>query len=300
MMTSHTGKRLALGLVLACTAGLAASGYSPVVHAAATAPTLSASITAYGSSDQISVTGSGFTPGGTINVNVVDAGTGTVLSTTSWQASTGTATVTYASESVLVCNPNGATGYPTPKWNPLTGTWQYFPPGYTGQIAPVPYTAEPGSVNGYGYGYGYGQACQYQTVNIPQTAYTGGGELSTNFSVAVPSTTASVLVEASDMSTGVTSNQVAISTVNGSVPSLTANIMDYGANYNQFALLGTGFAYNSQEPLTIEVINTATGAILATIPVTQSSFESNGQLYLTFTLPSLYGSQQLALTTEQL
>ena len=260
-MQRHTILYAALGLALLGAIGVTGFGFVPTAHAQSVAPWVTASITVSGGTDQISFNGSGFTPGGTVNIYVYDSNTGALLQVIPVQANVGAPTTMYGTETQWVCTARPGAPYPG----------QPGQPGY-------PYPGQPGQPRHHGR---HGQNCQLQTVSIPQTT-SNGGVVATNFSL--PYTTDELVVEGVDAATGVLSNQVMLPAPAASTPALSATITSYGTT-NVLLISGAAYTYAVGSPLILEVVNPATGTVLATIPLSQPAYYPGGTLSASFSVP---------------
>lgn len=253
-------KRATMGLVVLGAVGVAGIGLAPAAHAASIDPSVNASIALSGSTDEVSFSGSGFTPSGAVNIDVYDSNTGALLQTIPVQASAGTTETTYTTQTQQVC-----------------------PPG----------SQPPRGGRGRGGGRGNGRQCQTQTVNVPQTTTVGGGTVSTSFSL--PYTGDELVVEGVDVATNTVSNQIALTTPAAAAPipfgspvtvtpTLNANIVSYGST-DQLQISGSGYTTTVQSGLSVEIVNTATGAVLETIPLPSTAYSTNGAIAATFAVP---------------
>jgi hypothetical protein len=211
------------------------------------APALTASATLIGTTEQIAVSGSGFTPGGTVTLSVIDQTTGTLLQSTPVQASVGTPTTTYVTETVWVptyapapgpyCQPGyvcqpvySAQAAPScqvvhpPSGEILTFCFnqstqfcppgqlcqptQFCPPGYTPQIGYTGQFCQPTQFCQPGVPCYPGQPVQYCLQTVSVPVTTYVGGGMFSTIVVVPYTTDTLLVEATDTAIGLISNPV--------------------------------------------------------------------------------------------
>ncbi|HWE63791.1 MAG TPA: hypothetical protein VHB98_18920 [Chloroflexota bacterium] len=102
-MYKQQRRRVAMGLAVVGIVCGASIGLAPSAHAQSIEAGVTASVTLAGSTDVVSVNGSGFTPGGTVTIYVYDSTTGALLQTVPVQASGGVAAITYVAEPEQVC-----------------------------------------------------------------------------------------------------------------------------------------------------------------------------------------------------
>lgn len=250
-MRKQSIKNVAVGLAVLGTATVAGIGLAPAAHAASVAPSVSASITDFGTTEDISFSGTGFTPNGTVNIYIYDSTTGKLVQTIPVYATATTASTTYTTQAQTEC------AVPSLDANEA------------------------------------GQQCHVTAVQVPQTTYTNEGAVSALLPLTY--TSDELIVEGVDATTGALSNQVilnapALTAATATTPTLSATLGAYGYT-NWLLLSGSGYTVGSN--LSVELIDTANGTILQTIPIPQSAYNSDGTL--SFTVPSPVTTDQVAV-----
>jgi hypothetical protein len=224
-----------VGLAVLGIGTVAAIGGASAAHAQSISPLLNAYRTSAGSAEQVAISGSGFTPGGGVTIEILDRTSGAVLATTSLQATASTAQSWYASGTQLVCTPitvlplQGAYSAVTGSDKQVTiggaglppggsvtkvagGSWDNQPPSCAGGMpCYLPSLGMGGMLGNQPPPDADGKArvlqCHTEFVSVPQTAYVGGGDIATTVDVA---STDSLTVEAIDTATGTVTSQVAL------------------------------------------------------------------------------------------
>jgi hypothetical protein len=233
-MNMHRGQRIAVGLSVLGLGAVAAIGGGSAAHAQSGSPLLSVYRSVSGSAEQVVISGSGFSPGSSLTIEIVDRMSGAVLATTSLQATAGTAQSGYIREPQLVCGPiavsplQGAYGTASGSANPHAiggsvfapggsvtkvagGNWDFCtaPPcmsyaaGSVAKVAGGNWDSQPPPGTGGNPGL---PPCQIAVDSVPQTTYVGGGDIATTVDVA---STDSLTVEAIDSASGAVISQVA-------------------------------------------------------------------------------------------
>jgi hypothetical protein len=222
-MNMHRGHRIAVGLSVVGIGALIALGGGTAAHAQSGSPLLSAYRTVSGSAEQVVLSGTGFSPGGSVTIEILDQRSGVVLATTSLQATASTAQWGYGADPQPACWPlvvsplQGAIGgsslAPRGSVNKVAGGYQNFckePPCASFAVRSAPMVAGGAWISqlprGAGGKPGLPQ-CMAEAVSVPQTTYVGGGDIAGTVEVA---STDSVVVEAIDTSTSAEISQVAL------------------------------------------------------------------------------------------
>jgi hypothetical protein len=222
-MSKHRGQRIAVGLAVLGIGAVAAIGSASAAHAQSISPLLSAYRTSAGSAEQVAISGSGFTPGGGVTIEVLDRTSGAVLATTSLQATASTAQSGYISGTQLVCEPilfsplrseygtaSGGAEQAAISGSGFTavggvtkaagGDWDSVPPPCAGEMPCYRPSLGIGGMQGV-------LQCRTELASVPQTTYVGGGGIATVVDVA---STNGLMVEAIDTATGAATSQVAL------------------------------------------------------------------------------------------
>jgi hypothetical protein len=205
-MNMHRRQRLAGGIAVMGIGVVVALGSASATHAQSSAPLLSVYRTASGSAEQVAISGSGFTPGGSVSIEILDRTSGVVLATTSLQATTSTVQVGSSVAAPLACTPVqvASSGAGFPQGDSMTkvagGSWGSQPSPCVGGLPCKPLPPGAGALPGV-------PQCQTAVVPVPQPGCAGDGGITTSVQVA---STDSLLVEAIDTATGAATSQVAL------------------------------------------------------------------------------------------
>jgi hypothetical protein len=198
-MNMHRRQRIAVGLTLVGLGAVAALGGGAAAHAQSGSLLLSAYRSVSGSAEQVVISGSGFSPGSSLTIEVLDRTSGAVLATTSVQATAGTLQSGYITEPQPVCTPLVV--------SPLHGAYggsAFAPGGGVIKVGGGNWESKP--LPGAGGNWDCQPQCQFEVVSVPQTTYLGGGYIATSVEVA---STDSLTVEAIDTASGAVISQAA-------------------------------------------------------------------------------------------
>jgi hypothetical protein len=223
-MNMHRGQRIAVGLSLVGLGAVAVLGGGSAAHAESGSLLLSAYRSVSGSAEQVVISGSGFSPGSSLTIEILDRTSGAVLATTSVQATAGTVQSGYITEPQPVCTPivvsplHGAYGTASGSaGQDAIGGYSFTPGGSATKVAggswdfcmksPCASYAAGSVTKVAGGNWDCQPQCQFDFVSVPQTTYVGGGYVATSVEVA---STDSLTVEAIDTASGAVISQAAV------------------------------------------------------------------------------------------